>query len=244
MSSHTTMKRPSVSAATAGSAVSLDEESMVNSPPILVPSGEKSWPTMLSMLPPTSPSSPHDDDVAVVELGERGVLGVVRHHAGRARAVSEVDLDLFLEPGGARGALPGVPFIGGDDGAVGQRDGLRGVKTVEGRIAWRVVRDEHADGVIEGVGDVFHLVVENFRIAVREPDKVVLTALVVVEVGDRRREQKQRMIRIVNLVGRDQVEIIGIAGEVGGQRGRALQVVGELDLGEDVIFAEAVVVDK
>ena len=48
----------------------------------------------------------------------------------------------------------------------------------------------------------------------------------------------------MHLVDRDQVEIVAVHSEIGGERGRALQVVGELDIRQKVIITETVVVDE
>ena len=69
------------------------------------------------------------------------------------------------------------------------------------------------------VGDVVDPVVENFRIAVGEPDDIVLAALVVDPVGDRRGEQKELMIGVVHLVDRDKIEVVAVHSEVRGERG-------------------------
>ena len=94
------------------------------------------------------------------------------------------------------------------------------------------------------VGDVVDPVVENFRIAIGKSHDIVLASLVVDQGEDRGGEKKELTIGVVHIVDRDQVEIVAVHSEIGGERGRALQVVGELDIRQKIIITETVVVDE
>ena len=137
-----------------------------------------------------------------------------------------------------------MPLIGGDDGAVGQRDGLRRIKAVELRIARRVLFDKDTIGHVVRVGDVVDPVVENFRIAIGKSHDIVLAALVVDQGEDRGGEQKELTIGVVHLVDRDQIEIVAVHSEVGCERGRALQMIGEFDVRQEIVVEETVIVDE
>ena len=98
---------------------------------------------------------PHNDNIAVRQLGEGRACSCARPHPHGAGFGRDVDVNA------AEAAGIGVAPVGGDDGSARQRDGLGIVEAVEVREAGRIGRRERGHGLIPGEGDAVGLVVED-----------------------------------------------------------------------------------